>query len=121
MRPSIFRFRPMGESIVTLPSSTSSAEGTVLLGGRYRVKRELGRGGMGTVLLAHHEVLDRDVAIKVLAPEVANSPEFIVRLRREAKAIAKLKSQHAVRVLDVDTLDDAGPYMVMDYLEGKNL
>jgi serine/threonine-protein kinase len=110
----------MGDS-VTFPSSEGFTPGPELLGGRYRVKRELGRGGMGTVLLAHHEELDQDVAIKVLSPEVATNHEFIVRLRREAKAIAKLKSEHAVRVTDVDTLDEAGPYMVMDYLEGRNL
>jgi len=111
----------MGVSEVTLPSSADLPAGTDLFGGRYRIKRELGRGGMGTVLLAHHEVLDQDVAIKVLAPEAATSHEFIIRLRREAKAIAKLKSKHAVRVIDIDTLDDVGPYMVMDYLEGRNL
>src|SRR5438094_8474446 len=98
----------MGDSAATLPSSAGSAASSELLAGRYRVKRELGRGGMGTVLLAHHEVLDRDVAIKVLSPDVATNPEFIVRLKREAKAVARLKSEHAVRVTDVDTLDDVG-------------
>jgi serine/threonine-protein kinase len=76
---------------------------------------------MGTVLLAHHEGLDQDVAIKVLSSDAATNHEFIVRLQREAKAVAKLKSEHAVRVTDVDTLEDAGPYMVMEYLEGQSL
>jgi serine/threonine-protein kinase len=76
---------------------------------------------MGTVLLAHHEGLDQDVAIKVLSSDVATNHEFIVRLQREAKAVAKLKSDHAVRVTDVDTLEGAGPYMVMEYLEGRSL
>jgi len=111
----------MGESVVTVPSAASGAESTELIGGRYRVKRELGRGGMGTVVLAHHEGLDRDVAIKLLSSDVATNHEFIVRLQREAKAVAMLKSKHAVRVTDVDTLEDAGPYMVMEYLEGRSL
>jgi serine/threonine-protein kinase len=111
----------MGDSAVTVPSSASGAESTELLGGRYRVKREIGRGGMGTVVLAHHEGLDRDVAIKLLASDAATNHEFIVRLQREAKTVAMLKSQHAVRVTDVDTLEGAGPYMVMEYLEGRSL
>jgi serine/threonine-protein kinase len=120
-RPFKFISGSMGESVVTVPSAASGAESTELIGGRYRVKRELGRGGMGTVVLAHHEGLDRDVAIKLLSSDVATNHEFIVRLQREAKAVAMLKSKHAVRVTDVDTLEDAGPYMVMEYLEGRSL
>jgi serine/threonine-protein kinase len=76
---------------------------------------------MGTVLLARHEVLDQDVAIKVLVPDLAENPEFVLRLTREAKAVAKLRSEHVVKVIDVDSLEGVGPYMVMEFLRGRSL
>src|SRR5262245_10989146 len=73
-------------------------EGQVLAG-KYRVERTLGRGGMGVVVAAWHLELDQRVAIKFLHPELAERPEAAERFRREARAAAKIKSEHVVRVL----------------------
>ncbi|MEO8554716.1 MAG: serine/threonine-protein kinase, partial [Kofleriaceae bacterium] len=96
------------------------APNRVLLG-KYRVEAELGRGGMGVVVRAHHLNLDEVVAIKLLAEEMALTPETFARFEREAKAAAKLKSEHVVRVMDVGRLDDGMPYMVMELLDGRDL
>jgi hypothetical protein len=91
------------------------------LGGKYRVLSQIGKGGMGVVLLALHEALDQRVAIKLLTPEVAGNAETVVRLMREARAAAKLQSDHVARVSDVGTWEGFGPYIVMEYLEGVDL
>src|SRR5215472_12804223 len=92
-----------------------------LIAGKYRVKRQLGRGGMGVVLLAHHEALDQRVAIKLLPPELAKNADIVVRFAREARAAAKLQSEHVVRVTDVGSWDHIGPFIIMEYLEGRDL
>jgi serine/threonine protein kinase len=91
-----------------------------VLAGKYRIERELGRGGMGVVLLAHQQNLDRRVAIKVLRGSLAEQARSSQRFAREAMAIAKLESDHAVRVFDAGE-DDGVPYIVMEYLEGNDL
>ena len=95
-------------------------EGTVLVG-KYRVERVVGQGGMGIVLAARHEQLDDRVAIKLMLPAVASNPEAVARFVREARAAAKIKSEHVARVSDVGTLETGEPYMVMEYLEGADL
>ena len=91
-----------------------------LLAGKYRVQRILGEGGMGMVVAAHHELLHQDVAVKLLYRDGADR-EAITRLLLEARAAARLQSDHVARVLDVDT-DDAGlPFIVMELLQGADL
>lgn len=92
-----------------------------VLAGKYRVERILGRGGMGVVVAALHLQLQELVAIKLLLPAVGSRPDFIQRFLREARAAVKIKSMHVAHVLDVDTLSDGRLYMVMEYLEGKDL
>jgi serine/threonine-protein kinase len=75
---------------------------------------------MGVVVAAHHLQLDQLVALKFLLPEAAKNPEVVERFAREARAAAKIESEHVARVLDVGELD-AGPYIVMEHLEGENL
>jgi serine/threonine-protein kinase len=94
--------------------------GDILLG-KYRVDRVLGVGGMGAVVAAHHLKLDQTVAIKVLLPDVLEDEEVVSRFEREARASARIKSDHIARVNDVGTLDNGTPYMVMEYLEGEDL
>src|SRR5579859_298094 len=89
--------------------------------GKYRVERVLGSGGMGVVIAAHHLGLDQRVAIKLLLPEALEDPEAATRFEREARAAAKIKSEHIARVTDVSTMEDGSPYMVMEYLEGEDL
>src|SRR5262249_38405872 len=91
------------------------------LAGKYRVGRLLGEGGMGYVLLAHHLLLDQQVAIKFLHAEVAREAQIVERFLREARAAAKVKSEYVAAVLDVATLDNGTPYIVMEYLEGEDL
>jgi serine/threonine-protein kinase len=94
--------------------------GDTLLG-KYRVEQVLGVGGMGAVVAARHLRLDQTVAIKVLLPEVLEDDDMVTRFEREARAAAKIKSDHIVRVNDVGTLENGTPYMVMEYLEGEDL
>src|SRR5215212_6182970 len=95
-------------------------EGDVLAG-KYRVDKILGVGGMGVVVAAHHVQLDERVAIKFLLPEALNNAEAVARFAREARAAVKIKSEHVAHVIDVGTLENGSPYMVMEYLEGGDL
>lgn len=89
--------------------------------GKYRVDRLLGEGGMGIVVAAHHLELDQTVAVKFLLDDVAKNAEGAERFRREARAAAKIQSDHVVRVLDVGLLESGERYMVMEYLDGHDL
>ncbi len=95
-------------------------EGDVLAG-KYRVERVLGEGGMGVVVAAWHIELEQRVALKFLLPEIAERGDAAERFRREARAAVKIKSEHVARVIDVGTMDDGVPYMVMEYLDGHDL
>jgi serine/threonine protein kinase len=92
-----------------------------LLGGKYRVERVLGRGGMGVVMAATHLDLDQRVAIKLMLPGAFADPDTRARFQREARSAVKLRSEHVGRVLDTGAFDDGSPYIVMEYLEGNDL
>jgi serine/threonine-protein kinase len=92
-----------------------------ILAGKYYVEGVLGRGGMGTVLVARHLTLDERVAIKLMLPEYAANGEAVARFTREARAAAKIKSEHVCRVSDVGTLPTGEPYMVLECLTGEDL
>ncbi|MBX3127194.1 MAG: serine/threonine protein kinase [Polyangiaceae bacterium] len=95
-------------------------EGDVLAG-KYRVEKLLGMGGMGMVVSAHHLQLDERIALKFLLPEALAVPDAVARFVREARAATKIKSEHVVRIIDVGTFDSGEPYMVMEFLQGKDL
>lgn len=78
-------------------------------------------GGMGVVVAARHLQLDERVALKFLLPDALEIPEAVARFAREARAAVKIKSEHVARVTDVGTLENGAPYMVMEYLEGRDL
>ena len=87
---------------------------------RYRLQRLLGRGGMASVWLATDEVLERPVAVKVLADTIASDPEFLARFRREARIAAGLSHPNLIGVYDY--ADGAErPYLVMEYVSGETL
>jgi eukaryotic-like serine/threonine-protein kinase len=90
-----------------------------VLAGKYRVERVLGRGGMGMVVAAEHLLLRKTVAIKFLLPDATE--EVVRRFEREARSAGRLQSEHVARVIDVATLPDGAPYMVMEYLDGSDL
>src|SRR5215467_12004907 len=92
-----------------------------LIADKYRIERVLGRGGMGYVFAARHEPLGHQVAIKILRPELCESEEAIARFLREARAAVSILSEHVARVLDVGTLEDGAPFMVIEFLEGRDL
>jgi serine/threonine-protein kinase len=92
-----------------------------VLAGKYQVERVLGQGGMGVVVQAIHIQLGQRVAIKFVLPEVMHNPEILGRFLREAQAAALLKSAHVARVIDIGSLENGAPYMVMEYLDGENL
>ena len=91
-----------------------------LVDNRYRVQSRLARGGMSTVYLATDQRLERDVALKVLHPYLADDPQFLDRLGREAKAAARLSHPHVVGVLDQGE-DGRLAYLVMEYIKGHTL
>jgi serine/threonine-protein kinase len=99
--------------------STPAAIGDVIAD-KYSVERVVGEGGMGVVYAARHLELDQKVAIKFLLPEIAQQGMAAERFRREARAAARIRGEHVCRVLDVGTLRGI-PYMVMEYLEGRDL
>jgi eukaryotic-like serine/threonine-protein kinase len=94
--------------------------GTILVG-KYRVVREIGRGGMAAVYEAEQLSLGKKVAVKILAAELAASTIVIERFFREARAAASVKSPYIVDVYDSGRLDDGRPFIAMELLEGESL
>ncbi len=92
-----------------------------ILAGKYKIERMLAKGGMGVVVAAMHEALEQRVALKFLLPEGAENADAVGRFLREARAAVRLRSEHVAKVLDVGTLDTGSPYIVMEYLEGRDL
>lgn len=92
-----------------------------LLGGKYTVERMFAEGGMGIVCLGRHVQLDQPVAIKFLRRTLAGRPSIAQRFLNEARALAALRSEHVVRVMDVGQLDSGRPYLVMEHLDGVQL
>jgi serine/threonine-protein kinase len=102
----------------------ASAEGWAVgavISGKYEVARVLGQGAMGVVVAARHLELDETVAIKFIHPDMHSVPDIVSRFAREAKACARLGSEHIAKVLDVGVAPAVGPYIVMEYLDGQDL
>jgi serine/threonine-protein kinase len=92
------------------------------IAGRYRLERRLGAGGMSTVFLAFDNVLEREVAAKLLAEHLAEDDAFVARFRREALAAAKLIHPNIVQVFDSGRDEHSGRYyIVMEYVEGQSV
>jgi serine/threonine protein kinase len=94
-----------------------------VIGGRYRVVRLLGRGGMGLVYEVEHVHTGARLALKVLGGRAVASGRGLERFRREARVSARIRSEHVVAVLDADAAPELGgaPYLVMELLEGTDL
>ncbi|MDW8363999.1 MAG: serine/threonine-protein kinase [Myxococcales bacterium] len=104
------RTLPPGESLV----------GTVIAG-KYRIRRLLGRGGMGAVYKAENMAIGRTVAVKVLHAHLADDGVALARFHREARAAASVHHPHVVEVLDLGVEPPGTPYLVMEYVRGKSL
>ena len=88
---------------------------------RYRIDRRLGAGGMSTVFLATDSVLERAVAIKLLAEHLAEDEDFVARFRREALSAARLQHPNIVQVFDSgQDPESERHYIVMEYVDGPS-
>lgn len=103
------------------PPSGSPLQIGQIVAGKYRIERQIGRGGMGIVLAATHLQLEHLVAIKVMRRDLLENDQALDRLLVEARAAARIRSEHVARVLDVGTLESGSPFIVMEYLEGEDL
>jgi len=90
-------------------------------GGKYRLVRLLGSGGMGEVYEAQHSAIGRRFAIKFLHSLLASNGESVARFQREAQAAGGLENENIAAVVDIGTADDGAPFLVMEYLEGEDL
>jgi beta-lactam-binding protein with PASTA domain/tRNA A-37 threonylcarbamoyl transferase component Bud32 len=93
---------------------------TQVYSGRYEIVEHLARGGMAEVYVAHDQLLDRRVALKVLFPEFAADHSFVERFRREARSAAALNHPNIVSVYDTGE-ENGAYYIVMEYVEGRTL
>jgi tRNA A-37 threonylcarbamoyl transferase component Bud32 len=89
--------------------------------GGCRVSEKIGAGAMGAIYLANHEKLQKEVVVKLLAPEQASNPRTMERFFREARAAASLEHPNVVSVYDTGTTSTGLPYIVMQYVQGSNL
>jgi eukaryotic-like serine/threonine-protein kinase len=92
-----------------------------LVGGKYRVDRMIGRGGMGAVFAATNTAIGKRVALKFLGREAAKDPAATLRFQREAQAAGVIESEHIVHVFDAGTSADGLPFLVMELLSGEDL
>ena len=88
--------------------------------GPYTIESVLGRGGMGTVFLARHARLERRVALKVIAPDLADDADFRARFLRESQLAASLDHPHVIPIYDADEVDGV-LYLAMRYVDGPSL
>lgn len=110
----------MSDPLETLHQDLRSLVGQTVAG-RYRVEALIGVGGMAAVFRAHHEGLHRDLAIKVLHPNLSANTEMSARFEREARSASRLEHPNCVQVTDSGSTDDGMMYMVMQLLEGAEL
>jgi serine/threonine-protein kinase len=102
------------------PLVTPFATGDIIAD-KYEVVDVLGAGGVAYVISALHLELGEMVALKFLRPESLVHEEVVARFASEARAVARIKSEHVAHVFDVGSLPEGGPFIVMEYLEGKDL
>ena len=91
------------------------------LAGRYLIEEVIGEGGMATVYSAHHRLVDRPCAIKIMNPSFAKNEVIRERFRREAKAAQKLAHPNIIEIFDQGELPDGGVYLVMELLRGETV
>ena len=91
------------------------------IAGRFRIEREIGTGGMGTVYLATHLGLERPVAVKIIRREFAGDADVADRFLREARTMAKLHHPNAAMIFDAGNLPDGRHFIVMEFVEGETL
>lgn len=110
----------MSESTTTTTLEGISGSGR-LIAGKYRLLEKVASGGMGVVMRARHEVMEREVAVKLMHPHVAKKEDFTARFRREARVATLFNHPNITRVYDFGTTDEGVLYLVMELLEGEEL
>ncbi|HLL25775.1 MAG TPA: serine/threonine-protein kinase, partial [Kofleriaceae bacterium] len=114
----------------TNPPQTSylppqAATGDPLLGqtlvGRYHIQRKLGEGGMGAVYLATHNVLEKQVALKVLHGEFARKPDLVERFMQEAKSASRIRHENVIDISDFGSTPEGLVFFAMELLHGHDL
>src|SRR5262245_32375572 len=112
----------MGDPVAQLPDPPADDPWVgQIIGGRYRVTRRIGRGGMSTIYEVAHNRLPRSFALKKLAPELAQDAGSLARFRREADIVAQLRHPNIVEIVDWETLPDGSPCIIMELLRGEDL
>jgi serine/threonine-protein kinase len=112
---------PSAPDVAQKAADNMDAEGGLLAGTSYRLKRKIGEGASGTVWEAEHVELGRKLAIKVLQPEHGASPDAIERFRREARVLAGLSHPNLVALHDFGRALDGRVFLAMELLEGETL
>jgi len=92
-----------------------------LVADRYRVIRKLGEGGMGSVYLAEHVVIEKKLVLKVLAPELARREDLVARFLQEARSASRICHENVIDISDFGQSADGYVYIAMEYLDGKDL
>jgi serine/threonine-protein kinase len=110
---SLVRGPASGSTTDVIPDAWCPVREGEVVANKYRVERQLGAGGMGTVLAAWHLQLNQRVALKFMLPALAADEQAVARFQREARAVARL--------LDLDALPDGTPFLVMEFLDGETL
>jgi len=92
-----------------------------LVADRYRVIRKLGEGGMGSVYLAEHVVIEKKLVLKVLAPELARREDLVARFLQEARSASRICHENVIDISDFGQSAEGYVYIAMEYLDGKDL
>jgi serine/threonine-protein kinase len=95
--------------------------GREILGGQFKILQKIGSGGMGSVYKALQPEMNRHVGVKVLHPKLTARTDLVSRFRREARAMSHLQHPNTVKVFMYGELEDGSLYIIMEFLEGKNL
>src|SRR5262249_57861058 len=111
---------PPGRETSYLPPETDPMPGQVLAG-RYRIQRKLGEGGMGAVYLATHNILEKQVALKVLHGEFARKPDLVDRFMQEAKAASRIRHENVIDISDFGVTPEGYVFFAMELLQGHDL
>jgi serine/threonine protein kinase len=102
------------------PAQDKAVVGSTI-GGRYKVEKLLGEGGMGAVYQAEHTLMHKRVALKVLHPEMSQMDEVVARFEREAMAAAHIEHPNVAAATDFGKLDDGAFFLVLEFVEGRSL
>jgi hypothetical protein len=111
---------PASASTSYLPPATDPLLGQVLAG-RYFIQNKLGEGGMGSVYLATHNLLEKQVALKVLHGEFARKPDLVARFMQEAKAASRIRHENVIDISDFGTTPEGHVFFAMELLQGHDL